>query len=396
MALSSKLNGAIIRQKKWLTPLASVELVPRTVLCLVSLWFALAVGPQQDYVAFLKIWSRVLEGQDPYANDPLAINAYGPAFNVFSALVLIHPLAPKFFFTLVWMLVDLYLVRLVRGRDLEGQRILSVHLVLVANPYFWIEIPYYGHFDIVVAACCLGAVHCCAAGRHVASGLLLGIGILLKFFPLALLPFLVMDRKQFRPRLLVATVGMVAYGMSMGYAYWGGAVFSPLSYAVQRGASGASIFNDVPFLAERFHVDLAPIMSMSLPLLTGAGATLFVVAWMCWLDSKTSSVLAGLLVLMFYKVAHPQFFTLPIVLLVYWFTTRDKPASREMQLRAATGCYVIWLAYYNISWARSNEVFPSWPLSGVFTFVAAFWVIIEILRSGSGRIDTNPARSRSE
>ena len=109
-------------------------------------------------------------------------------------------------------------------------------------PYCWVQIPNYGHFDVLVGLLSLAAVGARVREQDVLSGICLGLGFLLKFMPIVLLPFLILDRGRLRYRLLIAAVVTIVLGLSASVLLWGPSTFRPLIFAAQRSSHHLSIY----------------------------------------------------------------------------------------------------------------------------------------------------------
>ena len=84
--------------------------------------------------------------------------------------------------------------RLHRAHVIIHECALGAAAFFFLGPHFWIEIPWLGHFDILVAWSCLGAMLFSRKNKDVPAGICLGLGVLLKFIPIVLFPFLVVRR----------------------------------------------------------------------------------------------------------------------------------------------------------------------------------------------------------
>ena len=96
------------------------------------------------------------------------------------------------------------------------------------------EIAYFGYFDVLVALACVAAVHSLISKRDGVSGTYLAVGVLLKYMPIVILPFLVFSERRFHFRLLSVCVGVVIFGLVVSTLIWGTSTFSPLALAALR------------------------------------------------------------------------------------------------------------------------------------------------------------------
>ena len=110
------------------------------------------------------------------------------------------------------------------------------------NPFPWVEIAVRGHFDILVGLCCLAAIETWNRGSDRLSGVYLAMGVLLKYLPVVLLPFLALDRGRVRKWFLIAAIASIVLGLELSYHIWGPSMFSPLRLAATRRSTCLSIF----------------------------------------------------------------------------------------------------------------------------------------------------------
>ena len=168
-------------------------------LSLVFLAVTIISGPVHDYLYYLFEWYKVRQGDPwfivigPYGRLPL--NAYGPLFNLLAVLELVNPLAPKLLFAYAYILFCLWQFKeFAASHRLTGARTAAL-TALFWNPFPWVEIAIRGHFDILVAVFCVGALRARTRGSDFRSGISLALGVLLKFFPVVLLPFLAFETR---------------------------------------------------------------------------------------------------------------------------------------------------------------------------------------------------------
>ena len=360
-------------------------------------------GPRHDYVADLEIWDVVLRGGDPWwlrevVNIPL--NAYGPLFNAMAPLAWVNPMAPKLLFASAYLA---FLIWLVEGCGARREFAGLPRFGLVAwfvNPFPWVEVAWFGHFDILVAVACVAAVHARARGRDVSSGASLAAGILLKYLPVVILPSLTLDGRRLRPRLLLAAIVPVALGLGLSVLIWGPSTTRPLTFAATRGSNLLSIFRFLrgAYSPLRLAWDAPDVDFLALPCLATAGVSMF--AWCGWrrIEPATSALLAVLTTLLFYRVGFVQYQMVPFLLASYRFATGRGGPGGDRFLAAAAGIYFGWLAIFDAYYASfGGVVHPGDPwawveeVAGLPTFLAGCLLIAGLIRDASG---TGPAGSR--
>jgi hypothetical protein len=354
-------------------------------------------GPRHDYVADLEIWDAVLRGDDPWwlvAGGRIPLNAYGPLFNALAGLAWVNPMAPKLLFAfsylafVIWLVEDAGVRRGVVGLPRFG---LAAWLL---NPFPWVEIAWFGHFDILVAVACVAAVHGRARGRDVFSGVSLAAGILLKYLPLVILPFLAFDRRRFRARLFLAAVLPVVLGLGCSVLFWGPSTIRPLRFAAIRGSLLLSIFRFLRGTHSPLHLlwDAPDVDFLALPCLALAGASVFAWCWWRRVDPATSALLAVLTTLLFYRVGFIQYQMVPFVLGSYWALSPWGPSARDRFLAVSAGIYFGWLALFDVYLASFGGIIhPEDPWAwvedvvGLPMFLAGSLLLASLLRFSSGR-----------
>jgi len=345
-------------------------------------------GPRHDYVADLEIWDVVLRGLDPWWLVPgrwYPLNAYGPLFNVLAALDRVNPMAPKLLFASAYLGFLIWLVA-----EFGGELPRFGPIAWFLNPFPWVEIAWFGHFDILVAVACAAAVHAKVRGRDIASGAILAAGALLKYLPLVILPFLALDGRRPRPRLVLAAAVPIALGLGLSALIWGPSTFRPLAFAATRGSNLLSIFRFLrgAYSPLRLFGGAPDGDFLALPCLALAGGSAFAWCWWRRVDMATSALLATLTTLLFYRVGFVQYQMVPFLLASYWAMSGREWLGRAPFLMAALGVYFGWLAAFDLYYAWfGGVVHPEDPwawveeVAGLPTFLTGLALLIALIRS---------------
>ena len=204
-------------------------------------------GVLQDYHLYRAMWAAVREGRDPWwmvdgVFGHYPINAYGPLFNALAILDRINPLLPKLCFAWTYLLFAVGTIKAAVSEAEWNSVATAAGLAWLWNPYVWVELAHYGHFDVLVGLFCVGAVAARIDRRDARSGACLALGVLLKYMPVVLLPFLILDRGRFRLRLLGLATALIGLGLGLSVLVWGTAVFRPIIFAVGRTSQYLSIY----------------------------------------------------------------------------------------------------------------------------------------------------------
>ena len=174
-----------------------------------------------DVVLYFQVAERIVQGQVPYADFALE---YPPAALLPIVLpYLSWPVQPLTFETYQWLfLVQSALISVcVAGivAWIGHRQAAATGMVLGASRYILIAAaiaPIMAwRFDLFPAALAIGGLACAIAGRPTAAGVLLGLGMAAKIFPVALLPvlgilYLATRQWQAMARLLAGFVVAVA------------------------------------------------------------------------------------------------------------------------------------------------------------------------------------------
>jgi hypothetical protein len=369
-----------------------------SMISLVFLGVSALSGPRHDYYFYIQMWYEVAQGRDPWftvvwQDGQVPLNAYGPLFNVLTGLWWVNSYAPKLLFAYAYILFSIALTKsFAASRSLSGLQSV-VLLALFWNPFAWVEIPIRGHFDILVGLLCLGSVRAWARGYDIRSGVCLALGVLLKYLPIVLLPFLSLERGRVRTRFLMVAAAAIAFGLILSIRLWGMSTLLPLDRAANRFSAPLSIFW---FLSHRYSPlgwfggavhwrALAPFL-LFLALL-GASAW----AWMRQPDIEATGVVATAITVLLYHAAYPQYQMVPFVLgsswaVRHWGRIRGHPARV-----VALACYFGWLAAFDLYYAFDDEGTASavWSVVqdvvGLPSFLCTCAFLAAVVRSATAR-----------
>jgi Glycosyltransferase family 87 len=376
------------------SPRRRLERWANPVLILLSFAFlALTVqrGGIQDYYFFLQMWREVQLGHDPWffaygVFGKYPMNAYGPLFNIFAIPALVNPLLPKLLFAGAYLAFAIWLIK-DRGKEcLRAGLSWPLLVVWCWMPYCWVEIANFGHFDVLVGLLCAAAVEARVRQRDAISGVCLGLGVLLKFMPIVLLPFLILDRGRPRYRLLSAAVVTIALGLGASVLLWGPSTFRPLIFAAERSSHHLSIYR---FLKGRYS-PLSWLVFNEDPDQAAPAFMLIALLW-AWLlvrkrmiEPAPAAVLAVLVTLMFYQVGFAQYHMVLFVLASYWMMSARGAIRKAIPLWIALGCYFGWLSIFDVILSTTNiDSMGMQEWIGLPTFLLGCFLLVSIVRSPS-------------
>jgi hypothetical protein len=321
-----------------------------------------AQGDYKDY--YQDEWMVVLSGGDPWlCGRPLnpACNSYGPLFNALAPLVWINPLTNKLLFAFSYLAYVIWLIK-----DLAPRRgLLALSWpwlsLWILNPFPWEEIAYFGYFDVLVALACVAAVHSLISKRDGVSGSYLAVGVLLKYMPIVILPFLVFSQRRFHVRLFSICVGVVIFGLVVSTLIWGTSTFMPLALAALRRPRW-SIYDVLasPHSPLRLFWDwpkLAFLDWLEKPLLVTAGLAVFVWCALRRTGPALSATLAILVILLFFRTGTFNYQMVPFLLISYWVVSEWEQLRENSALAALLGGYFGVLAIFELfAWSAIPKV----------------------------------------
>jgi hypothetical protein len=376
---------AVIRRRSQTWMLAAF-----TVSAAAAVTAALLAGKRHDYFDYVGQWQNTMAGGDPWDQDLGDITengGYGPLFNLFAPLADVHELLPKVLFTLAWLGTALAVARLFAADQLLRSSAPLVLAYFLLNPYFWIEIPLYGHFDILPSAAVLASVHLVLRHRERPAGAALATGALLKVLPICALPFLIAAARQRWTALVITFLSVVLAVEAVAYAIWGAHAVTFPSLATGQNSKLLSIFAFLrgDYSPLRLFMDAPDVDWASLPLLLIAGALL---VW--GLALRPSHLVVAVLttfvvVLALYNRGHQQFQILVFVLVPYLYLTLDEVARRSRLLCTTLAVYVAWISTFGVVYVLGRQLRDDpWEnlrhIVGLPTFLLALTVVVVLLR----------------
>ena len=280
-------------------------------------------GTQHDYELYVTIWKHVVEGGDPWQMVGIPVNAYGPLHTWFAYLLGIggpdeSVFLPKVVFGSSFLIVNLWMVLLLLWRNPKPPAASYVaYVVLVPLNYLVIGVAFIdGDNDTIVAAL-VGLAVIMRLRNHLAwAGVLLGLAILMKYYPALLIPFFCMDRRKVRVTPAIAAAATVMAGLLVTYLKWGESLFNAVTFGAQRGSGSLSVIH---FLGTQRWIDSElsdRLTSANTLMVVGSVGLLFLASYRLRLTWLEGAMLASLTMVIAYMVGHQQFLLAWIVLLV--------------------------------------------------------------------------------
>jgi len=201
-----------------------------------------ASGSLHDYKLYIAQWNLVLSHQDPWSTD----NAYGPLYNLLAYIMkYFGVLAPKYFSIIVWISFFLFCWHLILRSQNRIPKIIFLFLFGIVNFLVFCMVFLYGSNDSLVAASVGFALLFYMRGKTILPGIFFGLAALIKFYPLLLIPFLLLDsRKNSLKAGFIASIIFVS-GMVLSFFYWGKSTLRPVMFGIDRGPNLLSVLNTI-------------------------------------------------------------------------------------------------------------------------------------------------------
>jgi len=280
---------------------------------LAMLALAIVSGAQHDYVYYLAQWRLALDGADAWSTD----NAYGPLHTALAAVLPLGTLAPKLVIVGAMLAANAALAAALLAVRPRPSAWLTYAVAILGNVAVISLGVVYGLNDGLVAALILAAALLRLRGAPAWAGVLLGLAVLLKFYPLLLVPFFALDGRRFRLSLIAAALATVAIGLALATAIVGDDRLAAIRFGAGREPKLLSVLaalGSAPWLVGGAG-PLDWLIRNNAAFVLATAVLCLAVAWWRRIDWLEASVLGLLAVLLVYKVGHPQFF-LPWLFLV--------------------------------------------------------------------------------
>ena len=285
------------------------------VLAIIFTLWTFFTGAELEYKAhYLVQWKGFLNGNNPWEPaweyPPLAL---GPLHVVFAPLAALAALLPKFIFVLSFFAAIVVITRQIIRQETDILVPFVVFCALVPfGPYFWSVVAHLGFIDGFVAVLCVLAFWLRDKDRLAWAGGVLGVAACMSFYPLFLLPFLMIGSDSLRLKPLAVGAAVVAAAYGAGYFVWGDYVF--LAFDGAQPAKWLSVFRALDGV-EGWSATASAIPGLSLVLMMCATGFVFLFCYLRQVPPTLGAALGLLAVLLFCRVGHVQFYAAYILLM---------------------------------------------------------------------------------
>lgn len=255
-------------------------------------------------------------------------NSYGPLHNSLSLAVVIHFLAPKLLMVSAFVFMSALFVRYLLRQRIAAEVWIAYALLIPLNVVTISVVAIHGDNDALVASFVGLALVAKFSGRPFLTGILIGLGTLLKFYPILLIPFFAKTRNTFSWHTINAALVTLLLGFSVTFLIWDTQVFAPLSFGATRPPTLISPLAWLETLDVRWLRSVVDsLLLVNSFLVLAALVVSFFVTRLFRLSWIEGSVIGFFYAVVTYKVGHVQFYLVWLVLLSA-LLTGDKYSRR--------------------------------------------------------------------
>ena len=299
----------------------------------------------QDYVAYKLMWEWVLAGKIPWLQTHVLtpqFNMYPPLFQALALPFKLHPYLPKVMISWAWVFSAGWLVRFhARSPSATPLALAAMASFLFLSPYFWLESSVFGHFDVLIGVCMLGAVHSFRERREAHAGLWLAVGTLVKTFPVILFPLFLLNGRRIHWRFAGTFAACMAVGYGVAYFVWGWEVFLPFRMMGQT----ESILSIYSSMQNVFGVHLEQLSAWFILAIL---MSVYVAHWIWRIELSTAVLLASLGLLIFFRTGGIQYQSALFLVVPHWIITQPGGIPRSRSAVIATWAYLGWFSVFDL------------------------------------------------
>jgi hypothetical protein len=351
----------------WMMWKAGVVTAALILWSLMMLWLCWWGGIQHDYRAYVRQWQLLLDGADPWSTN----NYYGPLYTLIGFLLPLGRLAPKFFMVGSLLMANAALVlELMRERGISPVQVIYL-LAIPTNVLLLGAGVIYGLNDAFVAALLVCAVLLRRRGDLLATGVLVGLAALTKYYPLLLLPFFALDEERLRWSVIASGIVVFCVGLAIAVAIWGHSPIDAILHGSTRPPKLLSILAALKSLFVKEGI-VDWLSRYNTYFVVSGVAAAFLFAWRARLNWLEGSVLGYLVMLTLYKVGNQQFYV-PWLVMVASLPLVNKQSADRMAIILLPAVLLLSLYHFGyyfgdrykdvLGWVRSYGGFIAFLVS---------------------------------
>ncbi len=357
-----------------------------------------------DYCGYLQQWYISYHGFDPwtdYANlKPIVRipwfnfcgdyyitvrNIYGPLFNVYGLTSIIYPTIPRAIGAVLFLIISWKIVKEIRAhKDLDWKVRFWLYIGMFGNFFSFVFVGISGGNDVYLAFLICAAIIALNRGNAALAGMAIGLGGLIKFYPLYLVPFMALDQRRLNIKFATVAIATFIVGMILAYIEWGASIFEPLFWNLNRSATHSSI---IFILISCFQSLLHISIPTSWVVICLAPLAIIALIWQykLRLSNLTGFMIGYMLILTFNQVGYVVYY-FPLILAIYLYYLFDRPSHQLSRALLILFAAILFQAIFS-AFGMTNSIYRiefmyKWariPVSVVIT-VINLYVIAELIR----------------
>jgi hypothetical protein len=328
-------------------------------------------GSIHDYVAYERQWYLINSGYPDLATD----NVYGPIHFVLAYLWSVNSLAPKL---IMFLLLSISFAPLFyRLAHTETKRTKLLFFCLL--PFNFLTLSISGSFglnDTLVAAFVLACILSYAQSYFKLAGILLGLAILVKIYPLVFLPFLGLRNRKLIWPLLYSSILTVLIGYSLAFYIWQKSVVSAFLFGIERDPKYFNYLGSWFYrLNRQYDSWLSFLSDWNAYVCVIALLLLFVLFFLKRFDSIATGFIAFLILMTLYKGSSQQYFLPWVSVWGYMLLVKNETTQR---LASFATPYVCFLSMFALGYEIFSAYFSMMLIReyvGFFTLLLGSYVV---------------------
>ncbi len=337
-------------------------------------------GVQHDYPYYLQQWALVGTDVSPWATDQgFPPNTYGPLHAALAPLADFYPLAPKVLFSGLFAISCLVISREVVHARPDARTLVLLVALIPANILVLTVAGVQGDNDVLVGALVGFAIVLKLRQHALMAGVLLGIGILVKYYPLVVLLMLCLDRRRWDWRPIAGSLLVIVPVGAISLMTLGGEVLDAVAFGGSRAATYLSPLRALEYLTDGQPGSIADVLSRGNALIVAAvmlvSLALAYRLGLTWLQGATVSLWG---VLVSYKVGHAQYYLALMLMLALLLIFKDKRSQRAV---LALIPFVAFLEIFQLLYMLQSQgvAFGALPLADLTGVATTFFAAATLL-----------------
>ena len=255
-------------------------------------------------------------------------NAYGPLYNFYGLSFLIYPALPRIIGTILYLIVSWKILKEIQAHgSLSKTTRFWLYLGIFGNLFSFVLVAVIGSNEVYVAFFICAAILALKRGDDTLAGAAIGLGALIKFYPLYLVPFFAIDHGRLNIKFTIAAGATFVAGMALAYLVWGSAIFKPLTWNLDRNATPSSIIYVFQAVLHALpHVTISASRLVLICLVPLALMEL-IFQYKLRLSNLAGLMIGYVTVVTFNQIGYVQYY-FPLMLAIYLYYLLDNPPQQ--------------------------------------------------------------------